>query len=245
MKRFLISLALVLAFVSIPVLREWPVVRLLAAADVNHTFGAGVDSWTTSNTNYTVPSVTAGNSIIVAMACGTGSTTFGANDATNGAYSSGVTNIGGIAGTSAAVYYFHNSAGGVTTVRVTSSTTCNGVVFIYEVSGLANAVPAFTGTTNNTTGTNHTCSSSGLTQTNGFSVCAAMMGAGVAQTQGSGWTKATTPNNARFSQYRFTSISSDTGPFTSTSDSGSAVMAVFADVAASTTNRGLLMGIFP
>lgn len=207
----------------------------------------GVDSLSSTPTNYTITATTAGNTIITAVASSCSSTTVGVSDASNGAHTVPVSTGGG--GVWAAIAYFNNTAAGVTTISVTSSETCNGVVWIYEVSGVSGA-PTTDSKFNSST-TAHECGSTGVTGT-GFGVCAAMLTAGNQQTEGTGWLEATTPNNARFSQYKCASgcgsttgtFSANDGPWTAAmAEASQGVMALFADSAVEVSGRGTLLGV--
>lgn len=211
------------------------------ATIIQSKFGAGVDALSSSATTYSFDSpVTTGNAVVVVVAVGAEPTDCTASDATNGSYTNHVEFGESGTGSTAAILAKRNVVGGFTQVAVTSSTTGNGVVWLFEVSGLDTTASPSTGSVFNASGTtNHVSASVGLMGT-GFAVCGAMLGAGGTVTQGSGWTLAATPSAARFCQYRVTAVSADQGDFTADPQSSSAVMAVFSNAAPSTTDGAIV-----
>ena len=202
----------------------------MAAAVVQTKVSASVVSLSSTPTNLAFDApVTGGNAVVVIVAVGSTASTIAASDATNGTYDVTVSADDGAE--MSATRSKRNLTGGFSTVSVTSSVTGNGVVFMFEVSGLDTGAAPSTGSIENGSGsTSHVSSASGLSGT-GFSVCGAMLNTIVA-TEGTGWTPLASPSTARFCQYRTGTVSNNDGPFTTASGTGSiAVMAVFAEAA--------------
>lgn len=213
------------------------------ATVVQRKCSATVTSLSSTPTNLTFDaSATAGNAIVVVVTIGQTGSTIGVSDAVNGTYSSGVTSD---SGADIACIKWFRDVQAVSTISVTSSVTGNGVIFLYEVSGLDNSIAVTTGTKTNTAVTTHNSAASGISGTNGFTVTGAELAAGQPPSAGAGYTEFTeSPSDARFSQWRTTTISNDTGDFTTAaSDNSAAAMAYFAEASTGTVGVQVLRKI--
>jgi hypothetical protein len=195
---------------------------VIVQSKLNQTIAGGS---TSGSVSFDV-AVTTGNAVIVLMRQDSTST-MTVSDATNGAYTNDVSSTV----LANRVWSKRNVTGGFTAVSYTFSPAAGGTWSMFEVSGLDNAASVLTDTLNNSTVTNHTASTSGLTGT-GFAVVSAMNNFTSGTTAaGSGWTAAVSGAEP-LQQYRIGALSSNTGPWTSVNSVASwAVMAIFPEAA--------------
>ncbi len=235
MRRVVLSVALIVAFVSLPVLREWPVARLHAASGLVQAAVASATGLTISTTPTTLSfggNTTNGSTIVAALSCNHATLTLDIDDGTNNFTSAVQNDQPGASGT-ATVWYRHAS-GVIASVRfaTTSGSSSPCQVFAYEVSGLQNAVPQ-TGSSDGGASTSQNCSSTGLTAT-GFAVCVATSSAGQTYTAPSGYTKQATNGEITGAFYTAQgTFSSHQGAYTQSSAVNSTgALAIFPETAA-------------
>jgi hypothetical protein len=134
MKRILVTLFIASVCLTAP--WGWPVVRVKAAAAVVQATSSAIVSIGSGGTSHSFSgNVTSGNAVIVVIVTGAGvAPDLSASDATNGAYTQASENPN--ADISSGAHYKCNLTGGFTAVTAVSSTTGNGMIALFEVSGL-------------------------------------------------------------------------------------------------------------